>query len=93
MNDLLRPSIYQTYHHIQPVNLNSDRDIMTADIVGPVCESGDYFAKDRKIPETRSGEHLAIMSSGAYGMVMSSNCNARRRPAEVLVDGSTFSLK
>ena len=92
MNDLLRPSIYQTYHHIQPVNLNSDRDIMTADIVGPVCESGDYFAKDRKIPETRSGEHLAIMSSGAYGMVMSSNYNARRRPAEVLVDGNTFSL-
>jgi len=90
MNDLLRPSIYSAYHHIQPVEISkSDKDIV-ADIVGPVCESGDFFAKDRTITETNSGKYLAIMSAGAYGMVMSSNYNARRRPAEVMVDGDKF---
>lgn len=92
MNDLLRPGLYSAYHHIQPVNISkADKDI-TADIVGPVCESGDFFAKDRKITEVNSGEYLAIMSAGAYGMVMSSNYNARRRPAEVLVDGNNFKI-
>ena len=92
MNDLLRPSIYSAYHHIQPVEISrSDKDI-AADIVGPVCESGDFFAKDRTITETKSGKYLAIMSAGAYGMVMSSNYNARRRPAEVLVDGDKFKI-
>ena len=92
MNDLLRPSIYSAYHHMQPVEISkSDKDIV-ADIVGPVCESGDFFAKDRIITETNSGKYLAIMSSGAYGMVMSSNYNARRRPAEVMVDGDKFKI-
>ncbi|OGU43526.1 MAG: diaminopimelate decarboxylase, partial [Ignavibacteria bacterium GWB2_36_8] len=92
MNDLLRPSIYSAYHHIQPVEIStSDKDIV-ADIVGPVCESGDFFAKDRTITETKSGKSLAIMSAGAYSMVMSSNYNARRRPAEVIVDGNKFSV-
>lgn len=92
MNDLLRPSIYSAYHHIQPVEISrSDKDI-AADIVGPVCESGDFFAKDRTITETKSGKYLAIMSAGAYGMVMSSNYNARRRPAEVLVEGNKFKI-
>jgi diaminopimelate decarboxylase len=92
MNDLLRPSIYSAYHHIQPVEIStSDKDIV-ADIVGPVCESGDFFAKDRIISEIKQGKHLAIMSAGAYSIVMSSNYNARRRPAEVMVDGSKFNI-
>jgi diaminopimelate decarboxylase len=92
MNDLLRPSFYNAYHHIQPVRLNSERTDITADIVGPVCESGDYFAKDRIIMKSERGEHLAIMSAGAYSVVMSSNYNARRKPPEVLVSGNKFSV-
>ena len=92
MNDLLRPSIYSAYHHIQPVEISrSDKDI-AADIVGPVCESGDFFAKDRTITKTKSGKYLAIMSAGAYGMVMSSNYNARRRPAEAMVTEDKFKI-
>jgi diaminopimelate decarboxylase len=90
MNDLLRPSIYKAYHHIQPVELIRNRKDITTDIAGPVCESGDYFAKDRIISEANTGEYLAIMSAGAYGMVMSSNYNARRRPPEIIVDGNKF---
>ena len=92
MNDLLRPSIYQAYHHIQPVHKFNDRKNITADIVGPICETGDYFARDREISESKSGELLAVMSAGAYGMVMTSNYNARRRPAEILVDGDKHSV-
>lgn len=92
MNDLLRPSLYQAYHHIQPVQRFEERKNIIADIVGPVCESGDYFAREREISESKSGELLAIMSSGAYGMVMSSNYNARRRPAEIMVDGDKYSV-
>lgn len=87
MNDLLRPTIYHAYHHIQPVKRDESRDKIVADIVGPICETGDYFAKDREIFQSKTGELLAIMSSGAYGMVMSSNYNGRRRPPEILVDG------
>ena len=65
---------------------------MVADVVGPICETGDYFARDRKITESKSGELLAVMSAGAYGMVMTSNYNARRRPAEILVDGDKYSV-
>lgn len=86
MTDLLRPSIYNAYHHIQPVYKNNSEDIV-ADIVGPVCESGDFLAKDRTVAKVEPGELMAVMSSGAYGMVMSSNYNARRRPPEVIVDG------
>lgn len=92
MNDLLRPSFYNAYHHIQPVKLNSERNDITADIVGPVCESGDYFAKNRVVADCKRGEHLAIMSAGAYSVVMSSNYNARRKPPEVLVSGNKFSI-
>jgi diaminopimelate decarboxylase len=92
MNDLLRPSIYQAYHHIQPVNKFENRNEMVADVVGPICETGDYFARDREISESKSGELLAVMSAGAYGMVMTSNYNARRRPAEILVDGDKYSV-
>lgn len=92
MNDMLRPSIYGAYHHIQPVEIHSDRIEITADIVGPVCESGDFLGRKRKIQESKRGEYLAIMSAGAYGMVMASNYNARRRPPEILVDGDKFHI-
>ena len=92
MNDLLRPSIYGAYHHIQPMEIHKDRKIIEADIVGPVCESGDFLAKDREFVESRHGEYLAVMSAGAYGMTMASNYNARRRPAEILVDGSNYKI-
>lgn len=92
MNDLLRPSIYQAYHHIQQVNKTAVRENIIADVVGPVCESGDYFARDREITQPIAGELLAVMSAGAYGMVMSSNYNGRRRPPEILVDGNNYEL-
>ena len=92
MNDLLRPSIYQAYHHVQPIQKFDDRNEIVADVVGPICESGDYLARDRKISEAKSGELLAVMSAGAYGMVMTSNYNARRRGAEILVDGNKYSV-
>lgn len=92
MNDLLRPSIYSAYHHIQPVEISKIDKNIVADIVGPICESGDFFAKERTITETDSGKYLAIMSAGAYSMVMSSNYNARRRPAEVMVDGDKYKI-
>ncbi len=92
MNDLLRPSLYQAYHHIQPVQRFEERKNIIADIVGPVCESGDYFARERELSKSKSGELLAIMSSGAYGMVMSSNYNGRRRPAEIMVGGNKYSV-
>jgi diaminopimelate decarboxylase len=92
MNDLLRPSIYGAYHHIQPVVKHENRKTIEADIVGPVCESGDFLAKKREFMECKREEYLAVMSAGAYGMTMASNYNARRRPAEVLVDGSKFKV-
>lgn len=92
MNDLLRPSIYGAYHNIQPIELHPNRNEINADIVGPVCESGDFLARKRKIFESRRGEYLAIMSAGAYGMVMASNYNARRRPPEVLVDDNNYHI-
>jgi diaminopimelate decarboxylase len=92
MNDLLRPSIYNAYHHIQPVDLYLGRQDIDADIVGPVCESGDFFAKDRIITQMNREEYLAILSCGSYGMVMSSNYNGRRRPPEVLVDNNSFHI-
>jgi diaminopimelate decarboxylase len=92
MNDILRPSIYGAHHHIQPVEIHPDRKEILADVVGPVCESGDFLGRKRKIQGLKRGEYLAVMSAGAYGMVMSSNYNARRRPPEILVDGEKFSV-
>jgi len=92
MNDLLRPSIYNAYHHIQPVELSPNREDILADIVGPVCESGDFFAKERVIAQLNREEYLAILSCGSYGMVMSSNYNGRRRPPEVMVDNDSFRI-
>src|SRR5437667_11792848 len=91
MNVLIRPSLYGSYHKIVPVQKTKRRPI-TADIVGPVCESGDFFAKARKIQHADPHSYLAILSAGAYGFVMSSNYNSRGRPAEVLVHGAEHSV-
>jgi diaminopimelate decarboxylase len=92
MNDLIRPVLYESYHEIVPVAAKSARRRMTADVVGPVCESGDFLAQNRKMAAVAGGELLAVMSAGAYGMVMASNYNARPRPAEVLVRGNRCEL-
>jgi diaminopimelate decarboxylase len=91
MNDLLRPSLYGAYHEIVPVSGRS-RETETTDIVGPICETGDFFARDRKLPVANEGELLAILDAGAYGAVLASNYNTRGRPAEVLVDGARSKL-
>jgi diaminopimelate decarboxylase len=95
MNDLIRPSLYGAYHEIKPVReASSAGKTTTVDVVGPVCESGDFLAKDRPMPETGAGELLAVMSAGAYGFVMSSNYNSRPRIAEVLVkDGDVHVIR
>ena len=89
MNDLIRPSLYGSYHHILPVK-KTGASLVTVDVVGPVCESSDFLAKDRPLPEASGGDLLAVMSAGAYGFTMSSNYNARPRAAEVLVSGRSF---
>lgn len=86
MNDLIRPALYGSYQAIEPVCAR-DGDGLTADVVGPVCESGDFLARDRRLPPVEPGDLLAVMSAGAYGFVMASNYNARPRPPEVLVAG------
>ncbi len=91
MNDLVRPSLYDAYHHIQPLKKNR-RDKILADIVGPICESGDFIAKNREIAAVKKGEYLAVMSAGAYGFSMSSNYNSRPRVAEVMVKGKKYAL-
>jgi diaminopimelate decarboxylase len=91
MNDLARPSLYGSYHAIKPVRA-SGRDELAADVVGPICESGDFFAKDRPMPKAAPGDLLAVMSAGAYGFSMSSNYNSRPRAAEVMVSGRGFSV-
>jgi diaminopimelate decarboxylase len=83
MNDLLRPSLYDSHHEVRPVRENGS--LASADLVGPVCESGDYLARDRQLPDAREGDLLAVMGAGAYGFSMASNYNARLKPAEVMV--------
>ena len=92
MNDLIRPALYQAHHQILPVRQPGSAAGKPVDIVGPVCESGDFFARDRDLPVTKPGELLAILDAGAYGMSLSSNYNTRVRPAEVLVEGDTHRL-
>jgi diaminopimelate decarboxylase len=91
MNDLIRPSLYSAHHEIVPVTRNKGKTI-SADIVGPICESGDFFALNRKIETLKQGDLLAIMGAGAYGFSMSSNYNSRRRAVEVLVNKNKFSI-
>ena len=92
MNDLIRPALYQSYHEIVPVIEAPNEKRETVNVVGPVCESGDFFALDRELPEVREGDLLAIMSAGAYGFVMASNYNSRPLSAEVLVRADKFAL-
>jgi len=91
MNDLMRPSLYGSHHHIRPL-LEKAYGSEKVDVVGPICESGDFLAKDRVLPAVEPGEYLAVGSSGAYGFSMSSNYNSRPRAAEVLVKGSSYAL-
>lgn len=92
MNDLVRPAMYDSYHEIVPVHRDSSRRALVADIVGPICESGDCFAKDRQVQEVGEGELIAFLSAGAYGYAMAGRYNTRGMPAEVLVKGSAFEL-
>jgi diaminopimelate decarboxylase len=87
MNDLIRPSLYGAFHEIKPVRETPAAKSVTVDVVGPVCESGDFLAKDRAMPEVKAGDLLAVMSAGAYGFVMASNYNSRPRVPEILVRG------
>jgi diaminopimelate decarboxylase len=92
MNDLVRPAMYESYHEIVPLRRDTTRPALTADVVGPVCESGDCFAHGRQLQEVGEGEHLALMSAGAYGFSMASRYNTRPLPAEVMVSGGAFEL-
>jgi diaminopimelate decarboxylase len=104
MNDLIRPPLYDAFHFIWPTKVDEkfvpprrDRDLRltgteVVDVVGPVCEPADFFAKDRALPPVKRGDFISIFTAGAYGFSMASNYNARGRPAEVLVDGSKFAL-
>ncbi len=91
MNDLIRPTLYDSFHAVQPVKVTGSERI-EADLVGPVCETGDFLAKNRRMPSFKPGDLVAIMSAGAYGFSMASNYNSRPRPAEVMVKGKRFSI-
>ena len=91
MNDLARPSLYDAYHAIQPVTRKDDQTEL-AEVVGPICETGDFLAREKEIAVCESGDLLAVMSAGAYGFTMSSNYNSRPRVAEVLVKGNGFQV-
>jgi diaminopimelate decarboxylase len=91
MNDLIRPALYQAYHEIVPVRPREGKP-RVVDVVGPICESGDFFAHDRKLAPVEPGDLVAILDAGAYGMAQSSNYNTRLRPAEVLVEGAKARL-
>ena len=89
MNDLLRPSLYGAHHDLLPVK-ETKGETIKGDLVGPICETGDFLATDREMPDFAAGDLIAVMSAGAYGFSMASNYNARPRPAEILVDGSSY---
>jgi len=91
MNDLIRPALYQAHHEIAPVRPRAGK-AKPVDVVGPICETGDFFARDRKLTPVEPGDLLAVLDAGAYGMAQSSNYNTRLRPAEVLVEGSKARL-
>ena len=92
MNDLIRPALYHAHHEIIPVKQPAGKSTITADIVGPVCESGDFFARDRVLPPVKPGDLVVLLDAGAYGMTQTSNYNSRPRPAEVLIDSSKARL-
>ena len=88
MNDLIRPAFYESYHEIVPLKSSRGGKLVSSDVVGPICESGDVFAKDRPLPAQKPGDRLALLSAGAYGFTMASNYNTRPRAAEILVEGA-----
>ncbi len=92
MNDLIRPALYKAHHEVVPVQRSRKSQALVADVVGPVCESGDFFAQDRMLPELSSGDLIAVLDAGAYGMSQASNYNSRPRPAEVLVEAAESHL-
>ena len=104
MTDLLRPALYQAYHFAWPTSVSSEFEpahrgdqqalpgTVLADVVGPVCESGDFLAKDRYLPPVQRGDLMAIFSAGAYGFVMANQYNSRPRPPEILVDGDKYKI-
>jgi diaminopimelate decarboxylase len=92
MNDLIRPSLYEAYHEIKPVIEPAHSERAVFDVVGPICESGDFLAKEREMPLIKKGDLLAVMSAGAYGFSMSSNYNSRPRAAEVMVRGGEYHI-
>ena len=92
MNDLIRPALYQGHHEIVPLTQQGPRATVTTDVVGPVCETGDFFCQDRELPDFQEGELLALMSAGAYGAAMGSTYNSRPLPAEILVDGDSATV-
>jgi diaminopimelate decarboxylase len=92
MNDLIRPALYQGYHEIVPLQQAPDTQKVKVDVVGPICESGDFFCQNRELSDFPPGAVVALMSSGAYGLAMASNYNSRPMPAEVMVEGSTAKL-
>jgi diaminopimelate decarboxylase len=91
MNDLIRPALYEGHHEIAPLQQHAG-ELVKADVVGPICESGDFFCQDREMPDFQPGESIALLSAGAYGFVMASNYNSRPLPAEILVDGATHRI-
>ncbi len=92
MNDLIRPALYQSHHEILPLRHPPNPAAIVADVVGPICETGDFFARDREVSDMQPGEYLAISSAGAYGFAQSSNYNSRPRAAEVLVEGDAWRI-
>jgi diaminopimelate decarboxylase len=92
MNDLMRPVLYQAHHEIVPLRQLPALGTVTADVVGPICETGDFLARDRQIQNVMPGDLLAVCTAGAYGSVLSSNYNARPRPAETLIAGSDWKI-
>jgi diaminopimelate decarboxylase len=90
MNDLIRPALYDAHHEILPLRAASSGSGLRADVVGPVCESADFLAQDRQMPEVFPGDLLAVCTAGAYGFVQASNYNARPRPAEVLIENGSW---
>ena len=92
MNDLIRPALYEGHHEIVPLLEPASGERAKVDVVGPICESGDFFCQDRELPNFNPGDHVALMSAGAYGFVMASNYNSRPLPAEILVEGATATV-
>nr|WP_256199463.1 hypothetical protein [Verrucomicrobium spinosum] len=92
MNDLIRPALYEGWHQITPLHKAEGAELEKVDVVGPICETGDFLAQDRELPPVQAGDTLAVLSAGAYGFTMASNYNSRPLAAEILVDGAEAHL-